>query len=66
MNEQPVLVQVTVTNSDGTLYRRYVMDHDDHAQRRVLGMQCRNAFEGWQRIETFRVPTISQVEEGLE
>lgn len=30
----------------------YVMDHDDPAQRRVLGEQCRNAFEGGQLILT--------------
>jgi hypothetical protein len=32
--------------------REYVMDHDDPAQRRVLGEQCRNAFEGGQTILT--------------
>lgn len=33
--------------------RSYIMDHDDPAQRRVLGEQCRNAFEGGQVIVTF-------------
>lgn len=33
--------------------RQYVMDHDDPAQRRVLGEQCRNAFEGGQKIVTY-------------
>lgn len=32
--------------------REYVMDHDDKTQRRVLGEQCRNAFEGGQVIVT--------------
>lgn len=31
----------------------YVMDHDDPAQRRVLGEQCRNAFEAGQMIVTY-------------
>lgn len=30
----------------------YIMDHDDPAQRRILGEQCRNAFEGGQLIVT--------------
>lgn len=30
----------------------YVIDHDDPAQRRVLGEQCRNAFEGGQTVIT--------------
>jgi hypothetical protein len=34
----------------------YVMDHDDPAQRRVLGEQCRNAFEGGQLIVTYPEP----------
>ena len=35
------------------LYRKYVMDHDDPSQRRVLGEQCRNAFKGGQKIVTY-------------
>lgn len=35
--------------------RQYVMDHDDASQRKVLGMQCRNAFEGGQVIVTYPV-----------
>lgn len=31
----------------------YTMDHDDPRQRRVLGEQCRNAFEGGQCVVTF-------------
>lgn len=30
----------------------YTMDHDDQAQRRVLGEQCRNAFEAGQCVIT--------------
>ncbi len=30
----------------------YTMNHDDPAQRRVLGEQCRNAFEGGQVVLT--------------
>lgn len=33
----------------------YVMDHNDPAQRRVLGEQCRNAFEGGQAVITYPV-----------
>lgn len=33
-------------------FRDYVMDHNDPSQRRVLGEQCRNAFEGGQVIVT--------------
>ena len=31
----------------------YVMEHDDDAQRRVLGAQCRCAFEAGQAVLTF-------------
>lgn len=34
-------------------FREYTMNHDDAAQRRVLGEQCRNAFEGGQVIVTY-------------
>lgn len=37
---------------DDALYV-YSMDHDDQAQRRVLGQQCRNAFEAGQVIVTY-------------
>ena len=33
--------------------RHYTMNHDDQAERRVLGEQCRNAFEGGQCIVTY-------------
>lgn len=39
----------------GEPYRTYVMNHDDPAQRRVLGEQCRNAFEAKQCIVTYPV-----------
>ena len=35
------------------MFRKYSMDHDDPMQRRVLGEQCRNAFDGGQRIVTY-------------
>lgn len=31
----------------------YHMDHDDQTQRRVLGEQCRNAFEAGQCVVTY-------------
>ena len=47
-----LLIKVTVLNHDGTLFRQYVMDHDDIKQRQILGEQCRNAFEAGQSIRT--------------
>lgn len=43
-------------HSDG-LVRYYLMNHDDPAQRRVLGEQCRNAFEAGQLIVTWPLRT---------
>ena len=37
-------------------WRMYEMDHDDAAQRRVLGEQCRNAFEAGQVVLTYPLP----------
>lgn len=34
-------------------WRSYVMNHDNADERRVLGEQCRNAFEGGQVIVTY-------------
>lgn len=48
----PLFVAVEVWNGD-RLFRKYVIDHDDAVQRRTLGEQCRNAFEGGQRIVTY-------------
>lgn len=45
-------IRVTITNVDGSLFRQYTMNHDDQAQRRVLGEQCRNAFEAGQSVAT--------------
>lgn len=47
-----LLIKVTVSNPDGTLFRQYIVNHDDPVQRRVLGEQCRNAFEAGQSINT--------------
>ena len=33
--------------------REYVMNHNDQGERRVLGEQCRNAFEAGQLIVTY-------------
>jgi len=42
--------------SDGAApIHQYVMNHNDTHQRRVLGEQCRNAFEGGQVIVTYPV-----------
>lgn len=48
----PLIVVVEVWYGNRKV-REYTMDHDDQAQRRVLGEQCRNAFEGGQRIVTY-------------
>jgi len=37
-------------------FRCYTMNHDDPAERRVLGEQCRNAFEAGQVIVTYPKP----------
>lgn len=34
-------------------WRSYTMNHDDPSERRVLGEQCRNAFEGGQVVVTY-------------
>lgn len=36
----------------------YVMEHDNVTERRVLGEQCRNAFEGGQTVVTHPVAKI--------
>ena len=35
-------------------FRKYTMNYNDPAERRVLGEQCRNAFEAGQVIVTYR------------
>lgn len=47
-----LFVQVVVYSQSGQVFRKYTIDHDDPAQRRVLGEQCRNAFEAGQSIRT--------------
>lgn len=47
-----LLIKVQIFNSNGTLLRSYTMDHDDQTQRRVLGEQCRYAFEAGQSVTT--------------
>lgn len=46
-------VAVEVCDNHGVLIASYTMNHDDPAQRRVLGEQCRNAFEAGQSIFTY-------------
>lgn len=50
-----LIIGVEVWGQNGVLLRLYQMNHDDPVQRRVLGEQCRNAFEGGQRIVTYPV-----------
>lgn len=49
---EDLIVHVEVW-TDNRQLRHYTMNHDDPVQRRVLGEQCRNAFEGGQRIVTY-------------
>lgn len=44
-----------ILEANGYIYRDYTMDHNDPAQRRVLGEQCRNAFEAGQCVLTYPV-----------
>ena len=49
-----MIVTVEVRSHCGDkLIHKYDMDHDDRAQRAVMGEQCRNAFEGGQRIVSY-------------
>lgn len=47
-----LLIKVTVSNVDGSVVKKYVMNHDSAEQRRVLGEQCRYAFEAGQTVNT--------------
>ena len=58
---KPLLVCVEVWDKNESLVRDYTMNHDDPAQRRVLGEQCRNAFEGGQTIVTYPVPASARM-----
>jgi hypothetical protein len=52
---KPLMVKVEVWDCPEGLPRKlltYEMNHDDAQQRRVLGIQCRNAFEAGQSIRT--------------
>lgn len=46
---------VSIEDCEGFIVS-YDMEHDDAAQRRVLGEQCRNAFEAGQCIVTYPKP----------
>lgn len=45
-------VHVTIHDTFGKQLKSYLMDHDDAGQRRVLGEQCRAAFEAGQAVTT--------------
>lgn len=47
-----LIIKVTISNRDGTVLKQYFMDHDSAEQRRVLGEQCRYAFEAGQTVNT--------------
>ena len=38
-------VKATFTAKDGTKLGQYVLDHNNDAERKTLGMRCRDAFE---------------------
>lgn len=46
---------VTFFDNNNSFMKRYYMDHDDDAQRRVLGEQIYNAFRAGQSVTTFPV-----------
>lgn len=58
----PLLVEVRVYSSPLSLGKgeqpivSYAMDHNDEAQRRRLGQECRRAFEAGQVVLTWGVP----------
>jgi len=49
-----VIVKQSI-NGREVVVAKYVMNHDEQAERRVLGEQCRNAFEGGQMVITYPV-----------
>jgi hypothetical protein len=55
--EGKLLIRIVVEAPDGDGVDRviadYVMNHNDPQQRRVLGEQCRNAFEANQSMFTY-------------
>lgn len=50
-----VRVQVFSSDKDGEKVVDYIMDHDNAEQRKVLGQQCRHAFEAGQKVVTFAI-----------
>jgi uncharacterized protein YicC (UPF0701 family) len=53
--EKPHEIMRVVMDMKAVIYRLYDVDHNDPAQRRVLGEQCRNAFEAGQCVLTYPV-----------
>ena len=45
-----VIVEIWNKNQ---LFRKYAMNHDCPTEKRVLGEQVRNAFEGGQKVITY-------------
>ena len=68
MNDESRTIAVRVYNKDGTLYRRYLMDHNDKQERVRLGEGCRDAFSAGQAVLTapvgFSVTRMSKVHVG--
>ena len=48
-----IQVEIYSCTDHKTLIHSYTMDHDDADQRRVLGAQCRGAFEAGQKVVTY-------------
>lgn len=58
-----MLVEVTVFEKLDDVQKnrqilKFTMDHDDLKQRRVLGQQCRFAFEAGQIVMTVPLPDV--------
>lgn len=61
-----MIIFVYVSTVTGQPVAQYWMDHDDGAQRRVLGAQCRNAFEAEQCVFTCPVPKFGELPSFLQ
>lgn len=48
----PLWIFVEILDNEKNVITQYWMNHNDETQRRVLGEQCRNAFEGGQSVFT--------------
>jgi hypothetical protein len=59
-SKEPLWVRVEIENAKGDVIHEYTIDHNDPQHRRVLGEQCREAFEGNQGVFTY--PTVSEYE----